>query len=47
VRCLLAADLALVVGEEFGRSLSIKLSVHSLSLGLPGLVNNLLSSGHR
>jgi hypothetical protein len=41
VRRLLAADLALVVGEEFGRDLSLKLSMDSLSLGLPGLVNNL------
>jgi len=39
---LLAADLALVVGEKFGRDLSLKLSMDSLSLGLPGLVNNLL-----
>jgi hypothetical protein len=41
-RRLKAADLALVVGEEFGRDLSLKLSMDSLSLGLPGLVNNLL-----
>src|SRR5208337_1694838 len=45
VRRLLAADLALVVGEEFGRDLSLKLSMDSLSLGLPGLVNNLLIPG--
>ncbi len=46
VRLLLAADHALVVGEEFGRDLSLKLSMDSLSLGLPGLVNNLLIPGH-
>jgi hypothetical protein len=45
VRRLLAADLALVVGEEFGRDLSLKLSMDSLSLRLPGLVNNLLIPG--
>ena len=45
VRRLLAADFALVAGEEFGRDLSLKLSMDSLSLGLPGFVNNLLISG--
>jgi hypothetical protein len=45
VRRLLAADLALVVGEEFGRDLSLKLSMDSLTLGLTGLVNNLLIPG--
>jgi hypothetical protein len=46
VRRLHAADLALVVGEESGPDpSSITLSMDSLSLGLPGLMKNVLIPG--